>query len=434
MIINVKRLNKKEFNKCVKYYLKHIQDEDYLEYKTKRKKEGFEITKKYIEEKRPHWKNRTDFYGENGDEVIAEVIFADVLSNDDVAKLLKKIYGLSDRKYVKDIIYKKPTLFQKYDYVHMSHQGYSVGSFATVKFISDKYIKEIQISWSQINSYYAYLEYRIHFTKCFNEKRYNEFISERIKEINSRKDYVHYYRVSNDKRDNYLMLDQMNDEFFSIICQHYITSLFFSRYGKNYKMINMVAMTREKPINISEMYITDMGVSYYSKEGNYVIVSDLDETDYTLCAGNNMIPSFSLTSYIGRYGNDFYNKLFGNREIKIFENEFSKYISGRKRVKYNTEFIQLFRKIQSLSLAETKSTKEFYDVFNAKWDFYISNDKEKVKEYHKKYHSDLRAIYQSSYEYMKMMTEIDYAKTNKSIAVLAVIISVVAILVSLLTA
>lgn len=421
---------KKEFRKCVKYYLKHFQDKDYLEYKEQRKRESFEFVKRYVEEKKPHWKKRTDIYGENGDEVIAGVIFADILSNDDVATLLRKIYGLSDKNYEKDILYKKPTLFRKYDYVHLSHQGYSVGSFATIKFKKDEYIKEIKISWSQINSYYAYLEYEIRFIRCLDEERYSAFISDNIRKLKIRRDCVSLYRVPGDEKIDYLVLDQMHDDYFRLICQHYITSLLFSKYGKKYKLLNLVLMTREKPINISQIYINDMGVGYYSKDGNYVIVSDYNETDYYLFAGNNVIPSFSLAPYIGRFGNDFYIEFFEKREINIFENEFSKYISGRKRVKYNDEFVQLLRKMQSLSAAETKSMKEFYKEFNTKWDFYIANDKEDLKDYHKDCRTDLRKIYQSSYEYMKMMTEIDYAKSNKYISVIAVIISVVAILVS----
>lgn len=430
MICDMGKSNKKDYDKCVKYYLKHYQDEEYLKYRAQRKEEGQRIIQEYIEENKPHWKNRTDFYGENGDESIAEIIFVDLLSNDDVTKLLKNIYKLSNKKYEKDVQYKKPTLFRKFDYVHLKHLGYSVGSFATIKFKKDKFIKEIHISWSQINSYYAYIEYKIEFVKCFDEKRYNEFISEKILSINLKKDYTHYYQVSKDKNDNYMILDQMYSDFFTIICQHYITSLLFSRYGKRYKLISLTVMTRKNPINISQLYITDYGFGYYSKEGNYIIISDYEETEYTLYAGNNRIPNFSLASCIGKYGNDFYLKFFGNREIKIFENEFSKYISGRKRVNYNAEFVRLFRKIQSLSVAETRSMKEFYDEFNAKWDFYITNDKAKIKDYHKKYHSDLRIIYQSSYEYMKMMTEINYAKSNKFIAVLALIISIIAIFLS----
>ena len=316
----------------------------------------------------------------------------------------------------------------------MNHIGYSVGSFANIKFINDKYIKEIQISWSQINSYYAYLEYKFSFTRCFDEKRYNEFISEKMKLIDIKKDYAPLYRVSDAKEYNYMMLEQMQEDFFRIICQHYITSLLFSRYGKRYGLISLVIMTREKPIDISQVYITDIGVGYYKKDENYVIVSDYTGTAYTLCAGNNRIPNFSLASYIGRYGNDFYIAFFGSREVKIFENEFSKYISGRKRAKYNAEYFLLFRKTHSLSDAENKSMEEFYDEFNKNWDFYISNDKKELLDFHEKCRVNIRNIYQSSYEYMKMMAEIDYTKTNKNIAVLAVIISVVSILVSFILA
>ena len=57
--------------------------------------------------------------------------------------MLKKLYSLSKKKDFKvKNYYKKPTLINKYDYIHLqySHSGY--GRFAEIELLEDKYIKE----------------------------------------------------------------------------------------------------------------------------------------------------------------------------------------------------------------------------------------------------------------------------------------------------
>lgn len=162
----------------------------------------------------------------------------------------------------------------------------------------------------------------------------------------------------------------MYNEFFSLICQHYITSQLFSELGKNNQLTNLTNMTRTKPIDIDTLYLGDLTLSYHNKKDNYVIISDLEGTNYNLIAGDNTIPYFSICRYIARYGNDFYYNFFGYWELKIFEQEFSKYITGRKRITYSNKFKNLLMKIQSTSEQENKKDEKFYDEFEKMGFFY----------------------------------------------------------------
>lgn len=54
------------------------------------------VHQEYIKEEKPQWANRTDYVKEN---TIAQTIIGDVLSNDGVVKLLKKLYALSKNKF-----------------------------------------------------------------------------------------------------------------------------------------------------------------------------------------------------------------------------------------------------------------------------------------------------------------------------------------------
>lgn len=420
----------KRYHECVAYYKSHINDADYIEYLQDAENKNLEIHREYVEKEKPEWKKRTDLYGSNGDKIVGGIKFADVLSNEEVSKLLKKIYGLSTKDYEIDVLYKKPDVFHRYDYIHMRYEGSSTAHFATIKFKIDKYIEKIEIFWCQINSFFAYLEYEFVFREKLESSKYDAFILDRINIINTQKDYYEYYGITSIKVDNYISLTQMHQDFFRLICQHYITSLLFSREGKKHKLINMVMLTRKKPIEISKIYLSDNGFGYYYKKDNFFIITDYKETDYILCAGQNQIPHFSLIKYVAKYGNRFFLNMFGQREIKIFECEFSKYISGRKKITYNKEYYQLLRKIQGLSSVETKKISDFYDEFNWEWDFYIANKKADIASFHKFYRNDIKEIYVSSFEYMKINTEINNALSNKYIAILALVISIIALFVS----
>ena len=290
--------------------MENINSDEYKKYKIKQEIDSTENHKEYIESEKTQWKNRDDYYEEY---VISDIKICDVLSNDGVVKLLKKIYSLPKKKFKVKSYYKKPPLLKnKYDYIHLQYYHSHHGIFSEIELLEDQYIEGIKITWTQINGYFAFLEYHFSFKKCLNDELYNKFIYDNLQKINS-KDFFHWYNVgeSRDDFENYLSLYQMNEEYFAIICQHYITSFLYSEQGKLYQLVNMVGMTRKQPINIDKIYLGDMGYSYHDKKENYIITCDYEQVNYCLLAGNNRIPQFSLCRYVARYGNEFYYQFFG---------------------------------------------------------------------------------------------------------------------------
>ncbi len=188
--------------------------------------------------------------------------------------------------------------------MHLQYSGSFYGIFAEVEFLDDKYINSVKITWSQINSYFAILEYKFTLKHNLSEENCTRFICDNIKKLN-KKDYLPYYFISNKEVIDFHILNEMNEDFFVLIFQHYITSIFYSEQGQKYRLINMVHMTRKEPINIDTLEFGYCGVSYYNKKENYMIICD-SNYNYCLMAGNNNIPQFSLSSYIAKYGNSFY--------------------------------------------------------------------------------------------------------------------------------
>lgn len=419
----------KRVKECINYYLNNIDSEKYNEAKIKSDAAGELVHLEYINDKKPQWKNRTDYY-ENAD--IAQVIIIDTLSNEGVSKLTKKLYSLSKKDFKVTNHLKEPTFTKKYDYVHLQYSHSQTGRFAEIELLNDKYLKEIEISWSQINSFYSIIQYTFSFNRCLNDERYSSFMHDNITQLTS-KDYTIWYHICKDRNSGLdeLMLTQMNNEYFSLLIQRYITTFLYTEQGKENQLINIVCYTRKKPINIDKIYLEDLGVSYYNKKANYVITTDFDEISYSLLAGSNSIPYFSVMRYIADYGNEFYYLFSGIRELKIFERQFSKFSSGRKKISYNKNYKSLLNKLQGITEYALPPRNNFYKAFNSDWDFYISNEKTNLKDFHNKGKKiNYQKIYQDNFSYLNLLSEINYTKSNQLNTIIATVVSIIAVVIS----
>ncbi|MDD2647820.1 MAG: hypothetical protein PHU22_03325, partial [Eubacteriales bacterium] len=285
---------------------------------------------------------------------------------------------------------------------------------------------------SQINNFYAAVQYTFLFKRCLDDELYISFMQDNIKKLSS-KDYSLWYSMhkSNDDTPDILMLNQMNKEYFPLLLQRYITSYLYTEEGKEYPLINLVCYTRKAPVDINKLYLGDICVSYYNAKGKYVISSDYDGVNYSLLAGGGSIPNFGITRYIAGYGNDFYYRFFGIRELRIFEREFSKYSTGRKRVCFNKEFKRLLNKMQSITECKITRTDDIYKQLKREWIFYKSNDKANLKDFHNRAGKiNYQKIYQDNFAYLNILSEINNAKSNRFISLAAIVISVIAIIVS----
>ncbi|MCI8792282.1 MAG: hypothetical protein HFG38_05675 [Eubacterium sp.] len=407
---------KKEVKKSIDYYKKYMKQ--------------FECQNNVDNEKgeKSDGAKRTDCFEHS---VIAKVTIYDVLSNEGVSKLLKKLYSLSKRKFKVRNHYKKPTRRKGFDYIHLQYSHTSSSLFAEIELLKDKYIKEIIISWSQINSYFALIEYNFRLKKRLDDNGYNQFVYENISKLSS-KDYVAWYHVAEDKKD--WLLQQMQDEYFILIFQHYITSFLYTEQGKKSRLTNLVYQTRKEPIDMGKLYLDEMGASYYNKKQKYVICSSaLNDIDYCLLSGNNLIPQFSICPFISKYGNEFYYRFFGYRELKAFEIEFSRFFTGRKKIDYNEKLKRLLTKMQSVAESENRNNKKFFKKFNKSWDFYINYKKSKIKDYPVYSTDKIKEIYQDNFSYLKLLVEMKYTKSNRRISIVAVLISIIATIISVIS-
>lgn len=417
---------KKRFEESKKYYLKYINSDIYKHEKITYDAKCQQDYDEFIKSK-PELLNRTDTYE---DYCVTQITIGDILSNDGITKLLHKLYSLPVKRYSKDIFYKKPTLFKKYDYVHLLYSHSFHGKFAEVKFNDDKYIDSVSITWAQINSFYAVLEYNFSLKKCLSQHDCTQFVCDNLDLLNS-KDLLFYYNIDKEEKVDIHTIEEMDNDYFELIFQHYITSLFYSEQGHTTKLISMVHMTRKEPININTLNLDYLGINYYNQKENYVITDSI-HSNYYLLAGNNRIPNFSLTYYISKYGNTFYYMFFGYKELKELETNFSKYSTGRKKIKYDKSYIALLNKAQSLLDTRRTSKADIFKAFNKDWELYYGCEKKNFNKEMAQSNIDYKEVYSNTFSYLSTLSNINYTKSNRLISIVALVIALLTLILTLL--
>ena len=398
----------------IAFYLQNFDQIEYHEYVDRQTRDFCrKIEKESVN------KQHTDYFLNY---YVPKVKIYDILSNDGMTKLVNSLYKLSHQKYkVFNVLYRKPTILHKYDYVHMQKE---------VQFIEYKYINIIDITLTQMNDIYAFIEYDISFSIMLNEENRNQFIIEYLPQITD-DDYFESFNI--DGCHKLEIIYEMNQNYFEYICQHFVTSLFFSETGTKRKLLSIVYQIRKESIDIDKIYLGDnLCISYYNKDQNIILNRNYDSTKYVLLSGDNEVPKFDISEYVMKYGNIFYLRIMGESELTFFEKEYSKYVSGRKKIYFNREIIKLFKQVRSFSECQPLrgSEQDLMKDFDKNWILYKGNNKCRLKDYKYIKIEDYKKIYEEKYDYMEKMAEINYTKSNQVIAVISVIIAILAIICS----
>lgn len=406
----LRRTIKKTINEYHAFYKATIESEDYKKYREMR---IAELEKDGLIE-------------DLGDTSVHKIVFCDVLSNKDISNLLSRIYSLDKLHFKCSHNYKKPKLINNYSYIHLKNGSMSSGIFEEIQLINDPFVKSINIHWSQINNYYAFLEYNIEFKKCLSDDEIGQFIDTNINQYSS-KDFVSVYKKRNDSVLNYIDVDSYIYNRFIELCQHYITTYFYSKYAKNYQLPHLTWVVSNKKFDIKTLIKENSFYSYYNKESNYLISKEIGSYGYQLLSQNNNIPAFSPCSCVMKYGLAFYYTFFGRYELDLFNAEFTKYSSNEKALSYN-KLISLLNRAQGLN-EEYDYEKLLNDDFNKKWAFFVG-DKEEQLSFDISFY---KSIFNNSFSYFKTTNDFYSTRLNKVISIIALVVSLVGLAIAIVT-
>lgn len=100
------------------------------------------------------------------------------------------------------------------------------------------------------------------------------------------------------------------------------------------------------------------------------------------------------------------------------------------KITYNKELKELLNKLQSLSDVENKEFGDFYEKYNNTWDFYVFGNKMDLKEFHVKSITKIQKIYKNIFEYLKLLTEMNYTKSSYTNSLVATFVAVIAVIIA----
>ena len=81
---------------------------------------------------------------------------------------------------------------------------------------------------------------------------------------------------------------------------------------------------------------------------------------------------------------------------------------------------------------ENKEFDNFYEKFSNGWEFYMCNDKMNLAEYHEKSTSQIKEIYKNNFSYLKLLSEMNYAKSNRINSFVTTVASIIATIIAII--
>ena len=272
----------------------------------------------------------------------------------------------------------------------------------------------------EIKSFHKY------FKRAIETEDISNIVDKRIGDF-TKKDFYSRYRIKDETYLDFVLLDDYIPDRFVELCQHFITTYFYSKSAKTHSLPFLFWTYCSKKMNLSQLATEHSSTAYYNKEHNYIVFKEIGNYGYQLISQNRTIPNFSPTNYIMRYGLAFYYAFFGQYELDLFNYEFTKYSSNEKAMS-NQKLISLLNRVQGL-----KEENDFREImtreFNDKWLYLISGKAEPVQ-----FNTDyFMKAFDKAFSYFKVVNDFYLAKLNKWLSIIALIVSFVGLIVAIIS-
>ena len=165
------------------------------------------------------------------------VALYDVLDNTGFNKLIRRIQKLKRRKNYNVELLFKPHKIRTVNYIHSNLLGRSIGHVARIKLKDNDWISEISISYTYLNNSEAIIEYSFQFKKIINSSlKLHQFVADNILSVKKELYFHSYADREIVKKAACQELMRLDDIFFADILQAYICNLFYTKYGRQYKL------------------------------------------------------------------------------------------------------------------------------------------------------------------------------------------------------
>ena len=350
----------------------------------------------------------------------------DVVNNNDVNKLVKKIYQLKRNKnYSVEISYKKKFI-KDINYIRPEFDHTGHGIFAKIKFLNDSLISYIDMTWSQINNEEAIIEYEIHLKKCIDSfSIIHDYILENYKKLRKIKYSIFYFNIENFLNDDSQNI-QTEFKYFRTILQQKINKVSTSNYSKKYLLpIKFTYLIKNKTKKIMK-YIEKpfLEESFIVDKDHYLILNTIEEfegIEINEVIFKKRFNPINMVVMMSELKMPLYYRFFYNIEKQELEYKIGKYLNSKKI------FVNIWNYKWLLNKKRRLDEKRFYNINNKRSKSINGFSNKKISLIDELLTKNIGDVYSENIEYINNLNTINYNTIAFAISVLALIIAIVAI-------
>lgn len=350
----------------------------------------------------------------------------DVVNNNDVNKLVKKIYQLKRNKnYSVEISYKKKFI-KDINYIRPEFDHTGHGIFAKIKFLNDSLISYIDMTWSQINNEEAIIEYEIHLKKCIDSfSIIHDYILENYKKLRKIKYSIFYFNIENFLNDDSQNI-QTEFKYFRTILQQKISKVSTSNYSKKYLLpIKFTYLIKNKTKKIMK-YIEKpfLEESFIVDKDHYLILNTIEEfegIEINEVIFKKKFNPINMVVMMSELKMPLYYSFFYNIEKQELEYKIGKYLNSKKI------FVNIWNYKWLLNKKRRLDEKRFYNINNKRSKSINGFSNKKISLIDELLIKNIGDVYSENIEYINNLNTINYNTIAFAISVLALIIAIVAI-------
>lgn len=350
----------------------------------------------------------------------------DVVNNNDVNKLVKKIYQLKRNKnYSVEISYKKKFI-KDINYIRPEFDHTGHGIFAKIKFLNDSLISYIDMTWSQINNEEAIIEYEIHLKKRIDSfSIIHDYILENYKKLRKIKYSIFYFNIENFLNDDSQNI-QTEFKYFRTILQQKISKVSTSNYSKKYLLpIKFTYLIKNKTKKIMK-YIEKpfLEESFIVDKDHYLILNTIEEfegIEINEVIFKKRFNPINMVVMMSELKMPLYYRFFYNIEKQELEYKIGKYLNSKKI------FVNIWNYKWLLNKKRRLDEKRFYNINNKRSKSINGFSNKKISLIDELLIKNIGDVYSENIEYINNLNTINYNTIAFAISVLALIIVIVAI-------
>lgn len=398
-----------------------------LYYKYKKRKWFKKYNEKVLKLQHSYYnKNLMEIYDFDSNIEIYSISLYDVVNNNDVNKLVNKIYKLKRNKnYSVEISYRKK-LIKNINYIKPQFDNSGHGIFAKIKFLNDDLISYIDMTWAQVNNEEAIIEYEVNLKKCINNfSQIHQFVLKNYKYLRKIKYSTFYFSIENFLNDDSQNI-QAEFKYFRTLIQHKINIFSSSDYSNKYLLpIKYTYLINNQTSKIMD-YIKKpfFEESFIIDKQHYLVINSIEEfegLEISEMIFKKQFNPISMVSLMAKLKMPLYYRFFYNIEKQELEYKISKYLNSKK------VWINIWDYKWLLNKKRRLNEKRFYNI----------NDKtsQDIKGFSDKKLSltddllikNIEEVYNENIEYINNLNTINYNIIAFVISILALIIAIIAI-------